>query len=256
MTNILDGRSALITGGYGGFGKACAIELARDGAAITLMGRKAASLEAAKAIILAAVPSAKIALVAGDATSEEDVAAAVAASIAHGGGIDIVIPTVGGTSSLGPLVEHSYAGFMEDLRFNAGTAFLAVEKAVPHMKKGGSFVFISSNAAIMAFPNLAGYCAGKAALEHFVRSAANDLGARGIRLNCVRPGLTHTDGADAAFTDQAYIDRFVTRMPLGRAGVPLDIATAVRYLAGPESSWVTGQSFAIDGGHELRGPTE
>lgn len=251
---ILEGKSALVTGGYGGFGKACAVALARDGAAITLMGRKAEALEQAHQFVLSQVQGALIATHVGDATEEDDMTAAVDAAMAHGGGIDIVVPTIGGATSIGPVLDHSYASFMEDLKFNAGSAFLAVKTAVPHMKQGGNFVFISSNAAIMAFPVLAGYCAGKAALEHFVRSAANDLGPLGIRLNAVRPGLTHTDGADAAFEDPAYINSFVTKMPLGRAGVPGDISSAVRFLAGPESSWITGQSFAVDGGHELRGP--
>jgi NAD(P)-dependent dehydrogenase (short-subunit alcohol dehydrogenase family) len=193
------------------------------------MGRKGDSLQGAGDIIIAAIPAARVALQVGDATSEADVTAAADKAVDHGGCLDIVIPTVGGTSSLGGLLE---------------------------MTKGGGFVFISSNAAIMAFPNLAGYCAGKAALEHFVRSAANDLGPMGIRLNAVRPGLTHTDGADAAFENEAYVAQFLPRFPLGRTGMPIDIATAVRFLAGPESSWVTGQSFAVDGGHELRGPTE
>lgn len=249
----LEGKSALVTGGYGGFGKACAIALARDGAAVTLMGRKAYALAQARQFVLSQVPGARIATHVGDATDETDMIAAVEATVAHGGGIDIVVPTIGGAVTIGPVMEHSYASFLEDLKFNAGSAFLAVRTAVPHMTRGGSFVFISSNAAIMPFPVLAGYCAGKAALEHFMRSAANDLGPLGIRLNAVRPGLTHTDGADAAFADTAYVESFVTKMPLGRAGVPGDIASAVRFLAGPESSWITGQSFAIDGGHELRG---
>lgn len=254
MTLALDGKSALITGGYGGFGKACAIELARDGALVTLMGRKAEQLERARDIVLAAVPSARIALHAGDAADEADVESAVSAAVDHGEGLDIVVATVGGTATFGPIEQHSYASFLEDLRFNAGTAFLVARKSVPVMTNGGSMVFISSTAAQMAMPDIMGYCAGKAALDQFVRSAANGLGTKGIRLNCVRPGLTHTDNADAAFQDEAYIGRFLPKIPLGRTGMPIDIAAMIRFLAGPESSWITGQSITIDGGQELRGP--
>ena len=96
------------------------------------------------------------------------------------------------------------------------------------------------------------YSAGKAALEMLIRVAASELGPRGIRVNAVL-GLTE------AATTQGYIhleeltSSFLERVPLGRLGVSGDIAPGVRYLAGPESSWMTGQSFAIDGGNEVRG---
>jgi NAD(P)-dependent dehydrogenase (short-subunit alcohol dehydrogenase family) len=100
VTDRLDGKSALVTGGGGGFGKACAALLARDGAAVTLMGRNARTLAAARELILAKAPDAKIAIHAGDSTDESDVKAAVNATIAHGGGIDIVVATVGGGAVL------------------------------------------------------------------------------------------------------------------------------------------------------------
>ena len=256
MNKALEGASALVTGGYGGFGKACAIALARDGASVTLMGRNATSLTQGRQIVLDVVPHARIATHVGDATVEEDVSAAVDAAEKHGGGIDIVVATVGGARTIGPLDTHAYASFLEELALNAGSAFLVVRAAAPRMSRGGSFVFISSTAAVMPFPFIAGYCAGKAALEQFLKSVANELGPKGIRLNAVRPGLTHTDGADRAFANEAYVATFIPKIPLGRTGLPTDIASAVRYLAGPESSWVTGQSFAVDGGHELRGPPD
>ncbi len=73
-----------------------------------------------------------------------------------------------------------------------------------------------------------------------------------IRVNAVRPGLSRSNATGDMFADQGVIDRFLKEIPLARTGEPHDIAAAVRYLAGPESSWVTGQSFAVDGGQELR----
>jgi NAD(P)-dependent dehydrogenase (short-subunit alcohol dehydrogenase family) len=131
----------------------------------------------------------------------------------------VVVATVGG-DTLVPLFEKTYAKFLQNLKLNVGSAFLVVRHAAPKMGKGRAFVFISSTAAAMSFPGLSSYCAGKAALDHFARTAANELGPRGIRLNAVRP---HTD-----------------------------VACAVRFLASPEASWITGQSLAIDGGNELR----
>lgn len=252
MTDLI-GKSALVTGGAGGFGKACALALLRDGAAVTLMGRNHASLELARATLLQQIPGGSIALHAGDSTDPAAMAAAVEATVDNGGSIHIVVATVGGGSGYGPVLQARYETFMSDMAINVGSGFLAVRHAAPRMDEGGSFIFISSTAATMPFTGLTGYCAGKAALDHFMRTAANELGSRNIRLNCVRPGLTHTDGMEFAFQNQTYLDSFRPLIPLGRTGVPGDIAAAVRFLAGPESSWITGQSFAVDGGNELRG---
>jgi NAD(P)-dependent dehydrogenase (short-subunit alcohol dehydrogenase family) len=253
---ILSGKSALITGGGGGFGKACALRLAQDGAAITLMGRTESKLAACRDLVLKSYPEAQMALCPGDGTDERDVKAAVQATIANGGGLDIVVATVGGGSGYGSVLESSYESFMGDLKMNVGSAYLTVRHGGPEMPNGGAFVFISSTAAKLAFLNLGSYCAGKAALDHFMRAAANELGGRNIRLNAVRPGLTHTDGMDALFNLPGYVDGFKPMIPLARTGVPNDVAEAVRFLAGPESAWITGQSFAVDGGNELRGPPQ
>lgn len=252
VARILEGKSAIVTGGGGGFGKAVSRLLARDGAAVTLMGRNQDTLDRARDWLLGEVPDARIALVAGDASSEADVQAVAAKAIEHGGGIHIAVPTVGGGAGYGEIEKVSLDAFMGDYLANTGSAFLMVRACVPHMKPGASFVFISSTAARLAFARLASYCAAKAGLEQFMRAAANEYGPKGIRFNCVRPGLTHTDGLDAAFARPGYVEGFLPYIPLGRTGLPNDIAEAVRYLAGPESAWVTGQSFAADGGNELR----
>jgi NAD(P)-dependent dehydrogenase (short-subunit alcohol dehydrogenase family) len=249
----LDGKSALVTGGSGGFGKACAVLLARDGTAVTLMARNTQSLAAARDAILAQVPGARIALYAGDATDEQAVQSAVRTAVNHGGGLHIVVATVGGGEGYRGVLDNDLESFMSDIKLNVGSAFVAVRQAAPEMAAGGAFVFISSTAAVISFTNLSSYCAGKAALDHFVRTAANELGARGIRLNCVRPGLTRTDGMEPFFQNEAYVQAFLPLIPLGRTGVPMDVAGAVRFLVGPEASWITGQSFAVDGGNELRG---
>jgi len=253
MTGSLAGRSALITGGSGAIAAAVAGRLARDGAAVTLVGRNATTLACSRDRILADVPDAKIAIHAGDSNSEAGIAAAVQEAHAFGGRLDIVIATLGGGGGYRPIVEHDLDSFMSDISINLGSAFLAVRYAAPQMTNGSSFVFVSSNAAMMPILGFSGYCAGKAGLEHFVRTAANELGERGIRLNVVRPGLTRSVSTGEIFKDPAALGFFLERMPLGRAGEPIDIVGAIRFLAGPEASWITGQSIAVDGGNELRG---
>ena len=190
---------------------------------------------------------------AGDALKQADVIAALDAAFAMQGRLDVAIPTVGG-GAIRPLLMHDAETFQTDLELNMMSAFLAVRYAAPLMARsgGGSIVCISSDAAKLAFPWLTAYTTAKAGLEAFVRAAAEEFGRLKIRVNAVRPGMTRTDATSALFASPELYRRFADEKPLGRLGEPEDIAPGVRYLAGPESSWVTGQSFAIDGGNELR----
>jgi NAD(P)-dependent dehydrogenase (short-subunit alcohol dehydrogenase family) len=117
---------------------------------------------------------------------------------------------------------------------------------------GGAIVAMSSIAGVLTHRFMSAYCASKAGVEMLVRCAADELGGLGIRVNAVRPGLVPTDLAAPLAADDLVVADYLDQMPLGRLGTPDDIASAVRWLAGPESSWVTGQCVAIDGGHTLR----
>jgi NAD(P)-dependent dehydrogenase (short-subunit alcohol dehydrogenase family) len=111
---------------------------------------------------------------------------------------------------------------------------------------------MSSIAGVLTHRLMAPYCVSKAAVEMLVRCVADERGPLGVRANAVRPGLVPTELAAPLAGDQAVVDDYLGQMPLGRLGTVDDVAAAVRYLAGPESSWVTGQIFAVDGGHTLR----
>src|SRR5262249_13905227 len=113
-------------------------------------------------------------------------------------------------------------------------------------------VAVSSIAGILTHRFMSAYCASKAGLEMLVRCAADELGGLGVRVNAVRPGLVPTDLATPLTADQAVLDDSLAPMPPARLGTTEDIAAAVRWLAGPESAWVTGQCISIDGGHTLR----
>jgi NAD(P)-dependent dehydrogenase (short-subunit alcohol dehydrogenase family) len=247
----LAGKTALVTGGSGGIGTACARALVADGARVLLMGRREEALNVSRDRIVDAFPKAEVAISAGDAGREEDVGRALERAYALADRLDILVPTVGG-SGFAPFLSTSVADLRRDLDLNITTAFIAMRLGAPLMKPGGSIICISSTAATMPFPALATYCAGKAGLEALIRTVADELGALGIRVNAVRPGLTRSEATADMFADSAVIARFLEQTPLRRTGEPEDIAAAVAYLAGPGSSWVTGQSFAIDGGQELR----
>jgi NAD(P)-dependent dehydrogenase (short-subunit alcohol dehydrogenase family) len=248
----LSGRTALITGGAGGFGLASALALAQDGAAIMLTGRNAKSLQSAKERIEREYPSTPVSTQPGDANREADLCAVVQATLAAHGSLDIVVATVGGTRA-GMVGDQSTEDFMEGVALSLRPAYVALRACVPAMPKGGAFAFISSTAAVMPFIGLGAYCAGKVAVDHLARVAANELGARGFRFNVIRPGVCRTGATVRIFANQPVVDSFLERVPLGRLGEPEEVAAAVRYLVGPESRWTTGQSFAVDGGNELRG---
>jgi NAD(P)-dependent dehydrogenase (short-subunit alcohol dehydrogenase family) len=251
MSTILAGKTAFIPGGSGGLGRSCAKFLLQDGANVVLMARRADALERARATLLDDVPGGRVEVHVGDGDSVDDIRAGLDKACKITGRIDIMIPMVGGGGFM-PILMHDVDSFRRQIDLNLTTAFIPIRYGVPLMTQGGSIVCISSTAAVTPFPWLSAYCAGKAALEHLVRTAADELSGAKVRVNCVRPGMTKTDGTTPMFEAPSVINRFLEQIPLGRAGHPDDIGRAIRYLAGPESDWVTGQSFAVDGGHELR----
>lgn len=99
---------------------------------------------------------------------------------------------------------------------------------------------------------MAAYCVSKAGLEMLVRNAADELGEHAIRVNAIRPGLVPTDASAMLVNTPAIQADYIEQMPLGRVGTLDDVASSVAFLAGDESTWITGQVFAVDGGHTLR----
>jgi NAD(P)-dependent dehydrogenase (short-subunit alcohol dehydrogenase family) len=252
--DALVGMSAFVTGGAGGIGGASARWLARDGASVTIMGRTEEKLRNTVAELEAVKHAgAVVQYFVGDASEAAEVKAGIAFACKPTGTLNMCVATVGGGTTV-PFLLMSEETYLGDLRNNMLPPFLAIKYAAPVMAAngGGSIVLISSDSARMAWPNLAAYCAGKAGLEAMMRVAADELGHLQVRVNAVRPGLVKAGSSSRMFEDKEALKKFVVEKPLGRTGVPDDIAAGVRYLAGPESSWVTGQSFAIEGGNELR----
>lgn len=251
MSQALAGKVAFVTGGSGGIGSAVAENLLRDGASVLIMGRRQAALEDTRRRLLERVPDGRVEIHAGDALSTEDVKTGLERAHAIAGRLDILVPAVGG-GGFKPLLMHDADSFRAELDNNIISAFLVMRYGAPLMTQGGSIVCISSTAGVTAFPWLSAYCTGKAGLEALIRTAADELSSANIRVNAVRPGMTRTEATGQMFDAPDVIGAFLEQIPLGRGGDPADIAAGVRFLAGPESGWVTGQSFAVDGGHELR----
>jgi NAD(P)-dependent dehydrogenase (short-subunit alcohol dehydrogenase family) len=252
MSRPLEGMTAIVTGANGGIGGASAELLLRDGATVMILARRADALEETKAELLAAAPDGRVEVYVGDGMVEADVKDAFAKAHAINGRLDIVVATVGGGNGFKPMMMLDAETFRGQFDRNVVSAFLAIRYGAQLMQPGGSIVCISSTAATLPFGGLAAYHTAKGALENLVRAAAEELGSAGIRVNAVRPGLTRSKRVSYLFTEPEIFDKFLAEFPLGRAAEPMDIGQAVRYLAGPESAYVTGQSFAVDGGQELR----
>lgn len=250
MNGPLDGLRALVIGGGSGIGLASARLLARDGALVTISGRTAAKLAAAAAAL--AEEGLDVRTAPADALNAKDVAAAVETASESGAlGAAVVVP---GGGSIKPVLLYEDDEFSREVDLNVRPVYLTLKYAGQAMVRGGSgsFVAISSTAADFSARYIASYSAGKAAVDQLVRVAADELGAFGIRVNAVRPGLTRTPTTQGAFASRPMLDAFLASQPIGRPGEADDIAQAVRYLLGPESAWVTGQLLTVDGGHTLR----
>lgn len=250
--SALAGQTAFITGASGAIATACAIALAADGARLTLMARRRDGLEEAAEAVRRAVPHAAITTIVGDCGDEAAVKAALHQAHALADRLDIAVATVGG-AGFAPFMLVDSAAIRDTLEINVLSAFFVIRHAVPLMTSGGSIVCTSSSSAILTFPYLSAYHVAKAALEGLVRAAADELGAAGIRINAVRPGLTRAQGTGTMLDIPGVAEQFLPEFPLARLGEPDDVARAVRFLAGPESGWMTGECLNVDGGNHLRG---
>lgn len=254
MTQALAGKVALVTGASMGIGLASAMALRADGASVVIMGRGQATLDAARAELAAAPGAGRVEAFVGDAADEATVKRALA--FAHGlaGRLDILVSVVG-NPTFKPLLMREYDDVRAEIDLNFGTAFLLTRHGAPLLPRDGAIVCVSSAAATQATFGLSIYGAAKAALERFVRAAAFELGGAGIRINAVRPGATLSPERVAEQGAGGMADTYSAITPLARLGVPEDIARVVRFLSGPESGWVTGQTIAVDGGlDQVAGP--
>jgi NAD(P)-dependent dehydrogenase (short-subunit alcohol dehydrogenase family) len=250
--SVLEGKTALITGGGSGMGRASASLLAQDGARVVIVGRREDRLIAARDALRAELPGAVVEAFVGDASDGDSVRAMLAFAHRLAGRLDIIVNSVGG-GAYRPLLMFDEAAVMEEYRITALSAFLLARYGVPLMDRGGSIVCVSSTAGARPCMGLGPYNMAKAALDMFVQVAALEFGSAGIRVNAARPGMTRSEGTGAMFEDAGLVRTFTDLIPLGRVGESEDLARVIRFLAGPESGWVTGQVLAADGGQVLKG---
>ncbi|HEX4819967.1 MAG TPA: SDR family oxidoreductase [Acidimicrobiales bacterium] len=256
MNDSIQGLAALVTGGGTGIGLASATRLAADGAHVTICGRTDETLQKAVAEITAAGvgDGGSIRSIVADVTDDEQMAAAVAFSREPTGGLDILFANAGGSHHIGSFEDAAIDGVRSTIDLNLVGTIITIKHGVAAMKAsgGGSIIGMSSGAGHFPHRWLWAYGAAKAGIEEACRYAAEEFGGDGIRVNVVQPGIIDDDLMAPITGGGKLLDHYIENMPLGRVGTVDDVASLVRFLAGPGSSWITGACIPIDGGHHLR----
>ena len=253
MGNRVTGKIALVTGAAAGLGRAIALRLSDEGAALVLADINAPGLAETERLIKA--KGGTVTAIAVDVTEEAPVKALVAAILKEHGRLDILVNDVGGGST-----GHIWEARLEDwdyvLRLNLRSAFLCTREAAAHMRERryGRIVNLSSGARegtpwTAYYIGNSAYSAAKAGIHGFTRGVALELAEYGVTVNAVAPGPIETEKTGPGFRKIEDLEYGPIRAtPLRRIGVPEDIASAVLYLASDEANYITGTTLAVAGG--------
>jgi 3-oxoacyl-[acyl-carrier protein] reductase len=244
MPTKLEGKIALVTGGSRGIGAAIAKRLAADGANVAITYTKGA--DAAASVVKEIERSGRKAIaIQADATDAKAVEAAVEKVVATFGRLDILVNNAG-TAIPKTFEETTLEEMDRVIDINVRGVFVATQAALKHMKSGGRIIMIGSSVGERVLvPGLVPYSATKGAVKIFTQGLSREVGSRGITVNNVQPGPIDTDLNPAA-AEWAAPQKAVTA--LNRFGHVDEVAALVAFVAGPESSYITGANLTVDGG--------
>lgn len=246
MTETTD-KVCIVTGATGGIGAAIARRLARSGARLMLVDMPGTPLAE-----LARELDASFAF--ADVADDAMVAKYTEQTLATFGRIDAVIANAGTEGRVAPVVQTRPEDVARVFAINVFGPFSAIRHAAPHMRRGGTIIVTASVASFVGSPGLAPYCASKHALLGLVRSAAQELGPLGIRVNAIHPGpvdnrmMRSIEEQAAPGNAAAVHDGFAARVPMGRYATNEEIAAMAAFLVSDDSAYCNGASFVVDGG--------
>ncbi|MEX3897750.1 SDR family NAD(P)-dependent oxidoreductase [Paraburkholderia sp. BR10954] len=239
--NRLKGKTAVITGGATGIGRAAAQRFIEEGAFVFVFGRRQEALDAA---VIALGSNARA--VKGSVTDLADLDRLYAAVKAERGTLDIVFANAGTGSPL-PLGQITGQHIDDTFDTNVKGTIFTVQKALPLMSSGGSIILTGSSAGTTGAPGFTAYSASKAAVRNLARSWAEDLKGTGIRINVLSPGATATELAKEALGEEGQ-KAYGGMTPLQRMADPVEIGAVAAFLASSDSSFMTASEVAVDGG--------
>lgn len=244
MSQQLAGKVALVTGGSRGIGAAIVNRLAHDGAAVAFT--YVASADKAKSLVSGIKSRGANALaIEADSADPDAVKQAVVQTVTELGRLDILVNNAG-ILIRNTVDQYRLADFDQMIAVNIRAVFVGIQAALPHLGPGSRIITTGSVVADRSgFPGASVYSMTKGAVASMTRGLARDLGPRGITVNAIQPGPTDTDMTD----DESTRAMLRPLMALGRTGRDTEVASLVAYLAGPESSFITGAALTIDGGY-------
>ena len=248
----LDGRTALVTGGNRGLGRAIAEALAEAGASVAVTSRDARRAEAAAAEISKATGGECLGL-ALDVRDDGQVREVVARVIAELGGIHILVNNAGVNirESITDLKDESWEEVVDT---NLAGAMRCSRAVAGHMKHQGwgRIVNVASMLSVVAIVQRAAYASSKAGLLGLTRAMALDLAPHGVTVNALCPGVFKTEINRPILNDPEYLKEFLKQIPLGRMGEPAELKAAAVFLASDASAYMTGAALLVDGGWTTR----
>ena len=253
MTRQFEGKVALITGAGSGIGRATALAFAREGAKVVVVDRTPPGGDETVEMIRA--EGGEAVLVWADVSIDEQMEAMVAKTMDAFGRLDFAFNNAGIEGQSGLVHDYSEAEFDRVIAVNLKGVFLSMKYELPVMLAAGGGVIVncSSIAGLVGFPGSPAYVASKHGVVGLTKTAALDYALSGIRVNAICPGVIATPMVDRALGSSAEADATIAQMePMGRAGLPEEIASAALWLCSDGAAFTTGQAIAVDGGLTTR----
>ena len=246
----LTGRVAIVTGSSRGIGRAIAERLAEHGAKVVVSSRKAHACQEVVDVINARHGAGRAIVIPANISSKDDLRRLVEETDAAFGKIDILVCNAASNPYYGPMAGISDDQFRKILDNNIVANHWLIGFAAPQMRarKDGAIIIISSIGGLKGNAIIGAYNISKAADMQLARNLAAEFGPDNVRVNCIAPGLIKTDFAKALWDNPENLKSSTSRTPLGRIGVPDEIAGAAVFLASRAGAFTTGQSIVIDGG--------
>jgi 3-oxoacyl-[acyl-carrier protein] reductase len=239
-------KTALVTGGGRGIGRGIVLEFAREGADVAInyrRDREAAERTAEEVRALGR----RATLVQADVSDREAVERMVAEAIAFLGHLDVAVANSGVASRVAPVADVDPADWRRVLATDLDGAFFTARATVPHVTaRRGTIIFVSSVGADMTAPGGAPYHVAKAGVNALTKVLAKEVAHRGVRVNCIAPGLVRSDMGERLL--RFHGDVVLSGIPLGRAGEPAEIGRAAVFLASDDAAFITGKILRVDGG--------